>query len=200
MQTKSRKTLTFIARIALLAATAAILMIFEFPLPFIAPTFYELDFSELPVLIGAFSMGPLAGVLIELIKVLLNLLINGTDTAFVGELANFIMGCAFVVPAGIIYKFYKTKSGALVAMLSGTIFMAISAYFLNAYLLIPTYSKFLPIEQIISMGKEILPVVSTVEKLALYCVVPFNFVKGVLISAITFVLYKHIHRLLDKIS
>ncbi|MBR5515090.1 MAG: ECF transporter S component [Clostridia bacterium] len=202
MNTKSRKTIMFITRIAILAATATILMIFEFPLPFVAPPFYELDFSELPVLIGAFSMGPLAGALIELIKVLLNLVINGTDTAFVGEFANFLMGCSFVVPAAIIYKFHKTKSGALVSMLSGTLIMSVCAFFLNAYLLIPTYSKVygLPIELIVSMGKEIFPIISSVPELALYCVVPFNFIKGILISVITFILYKHIHKLLKKIA
>ena len=100
MQTKSRSRIEYIVKVAMLGALSTILMLFEFPLPFIAPPFYELDFSEVPVLIGTFAMGPMAGVLIELIKVLLNLVINGTITAGVGELANFIMGCAFIIPAG----------------------------------------------------------------------------------------------------
>ena len=98
-----------LVQIAMLSAVAAVLMLIEFPLPFIAPSFYELDFSEVPVLIGAFAMGPLAGAVIELIKVLLNFVLNGTVTAGVGELANFLIGCAFVVPAGILYRKNKSR-------------------------------------------------------------------------------------------
>ena len=93
-----------LVKIAMLAAVATVLMLVEFPLPFIAPPFYELDFSEVPVLIGAFAMGPLAGAIIELIKILLNFVLNGTVTAGVGELGNFIVGCALIVPAAMIYK------------------------------------------------------------------------------------------------
>ena len=95
------------AKVGVLSAMATVLMLFEFPLP-IAPSFYELDFSEVAVLIGSFALGPLAGVLIEFIKILINLLINGTDTLFVGELANFLMGCAFVLPAALVYCRKKT--------------------------------------------------------------------------------------------
>ena len=94
---------------AIFAALAAVLMLLEFPLPFIAPSFYEIDLSEIPVLIGSFIMGPVAGVIIEAVKILLMLLIRGTDTAYVGELANFIIGCCFIVPASVIYKKNKTK-------------------------------------------------------------------------------------------
>ena len=100
---RSEKTRTMV-EIAMLSAIAVVLMLFEFPLPFIAPPFYELDFSEVPVLIGAFALGPWAGVIIEAIKILLNLVINGTITAFVGEIGNFIIGVAFVLPAALIYN------------------------------------------------------------------------------------------------
>ena len=90
--------------VGMLGAISVVLMLVEFPLPFIAPGFYKLDFSEVPILVGAFALGPVAGVMTELIKILLNLVINGTDTAFVGEFANFVMGCAFVIPAALIYK------------------------------------------------------------------------------------------------
>ena len=104
-----RAATRMIVCVGMLAAISTILMLFEFPLPFLAPGFYELDFSEVPILIGAFALGPVAGVLTELVKVLLNLVINGTQTAFVGEFANFVMGCMFVLPASLIYKMKKSR-------------------------------------------------------------------------------------------
>lgn len=202
MQSKSRQNIMYLTRIAILGAVAAVLMLFEFPVPFLAPSFYEFDFSEIPVLIGTFALGPVAGVLIELIKVLINLLITGTSTAFVGELANFVMGCSFILPAGFIYKYHKSKSGALVSMLTGTSVLAASSYFINAFLMIPFYISFLPIPEqtIIDMAHDIMPMVNSISEVAFYCVVPFNLFKGVVISVITFILYKHIHKLLKKIK
>lgn len=202
MQTENRKRIITLTRIAILGALASVIMLLEFPLPMIAPPFYELDFSEIPVLIGSFSMGPVAGIIIELLKILLKLLIKGTSTAFAGEIANFLVGCALVVPAGIIYKHYRTKSGALVAMLCGSMFMSIVAFFLNAYFLIPFFSNFygIPVDVIIGMGHNIFPIVDSVEELAAYCVVPFNFIKGVSVSILTFIMYKHIHKLLNMIK
>ena len=103
-----------LVQIAMLSAVAAVLMLVEFPLPFLAPSFYQLDFSEVPVLIGAFAMGPLAGAAIELVKILMNFVLNGTVTAGIGELANFLMGCALVVPAGMIYRRVKNKKYAMI--------------------------------------------------------------------------------------
>ncbi len=198
---KQRTKIAYMVRIAILATIATVLMLLEFPMPFIAPPFYEFDFSEVPVLIGTFAMGPLAGIIIEFIKVLLNLFINGTITAGVGEFANFLMGCAFIVPAGLIYKYKKTKTVALVGMICGTLVMALAAFFINSYLLIPTYGKALGMDMsvFVGMGKAIFPFIDSIPKLALFCVVPFNLIKGILVSTATFVLYKHIHRLLNKI-
>ena len=106
-QTKKLKTRE-ITTIGMLGAIATVLMLFEIPLPF-APSFYEIDFSEVPVLVGCFAMGPIAGVLIELVKIVLNFVINGTVTAGVGEVANFIIGISFCVPAGLIYRHKKSK-------------------------------------------------------------------------------------------
>ena len=100
-----------LVQIAVLGAIAAVLMLFEFPLP-VAPPFYKFDFSEVPIMIGGFAMGPIAGVLIELIKVVINTLLNGTSTMFVGELGNLIIGCAMVVPAALIYKKLHSRKGA----------------------------------------------------------------------------------------
>ncbi len=185
---------------AMLSSVAVVLMLFEIPLPFIAPPFYEMDFSEIPVLIGAFSMGPLSGVIIEAIKVLLNLIINGTTTGGVGELANFLIGCSFVVPASLIYKHKRTKSGAVISMIVGTVTMAILGVFINAYMMIPIYSQFMPLEQIIQMGKDIVPFIKDTLTFCIFCVAPFNIIKGVLISTVTTFIYKPLSRVIHPKS
>ncbi len=202
MQTKSRSRIEYIVKVAMLGALSTILMLFEFPLPFIAPPFYELDFSEVPVLIGTFAMGPMAGVLIELIKVLLNLVINGTITAGVGELANFIMGCAFIIPAGFIYKHKKDKLHAIWGLVAGTATMTLMSLPVNAFVMVPAYIKLAGFEEsmIVGMGNKIFPFVDSVATLAICCAMPFNLIKGVVISIVIFLIYKPIHPLLKKIS
>lgn len=187
-----------LVQIAMLSAVAAVLMLIEFPLPFIAPSFYELDFSEVPVLIGAFAMGPLAGAVIELIKVLLNFVLNGTVTAGVGELANFLIGCAFVVPAGILYRKNKSRKNAIIGMVLGIVCMAAAGCILNGAVLLPAYGKAfgMPIETFVEMGAAIVPAIHNIFTFCLFCVVPFNLIKGVLVSAVTLLLYKRISWLL----
>ena len=180
-------------------ALAVVLMLFEFPIPFIAPSFYELDFSEVPVLIGTFMISPVAGVIIELIKVLLNLVINGTSTGGVGEFANFCIGCAMVIPAGLIYHHHKTKKMAVLSMAVGTIVMTVAGVFLNAWVMLPFYSQMSPLEQIIEMGAAINPAISNVWTFVLLTVAPFNLLKGVLVSLITALLYKRVSVLLRGI-
>ena len=202
MQTKSRSNIEYIVKIAMLGAIATVFMLIEFPLPFIAPPFYKLDFSEIPVLIGTFAMGPLAGVLIELIKILLNLFINGTITAGVGELANFVVGCAYIIPAGFIYKHKKSKGHAVLGMVIGTLAMTLVSLPINAYVMVPAYIKLAGFEEsmIIGMGSAVFPFVDSITKLALFCAVPFNFIKGVIVSVITFVIYKPLNPLIKGIS
>lgn len=183
-----------LALIAMLAAVATVLMLFEIPLPFLAPPFYELDFSEVPVLIGTFAMGPIAGVAIELVKILLNFIINGTITAGVGEFGNFLIGCSLIVPAGIIYHMEKTKKHAIVGMVTGTIFMAVAGCFINAYLLLPAYSSGLgiPMDSLVGMGTAINPAIDSVFTFVLLAVGPFNLLKGVVVSILTMLLYKRV--------
>lgn len=190
---KPRIRIQAIAQIGMLAAIATVLMLFEIPLPF-APSFYEIDFSEVPVLVGCFVMGPLAGAIIELVKILLNFLINGTATAGVGEIANFIIGCAFVVPAGIIYHKMHSRKGAIVGMLTGTLFMTFVGCFLNAYILLPTYAKAfqMPIDALVGMGTAINPHITSLMGFVLLAVAPFNLLKGCLVSLIVFLIYKKI--------
>lgn len=198
---RSRESVRYVAKIGILSAMAAVVMLFQFPLPFLAPPFYQLDFSEVVALIGTFALGPGAGVLIELIKNLLNLLLTGTETGFVGELANFLIGCTYVLPAALFYH-GKKKSlrRALIGMACGTLSLAVCGALFNYYILIPFYSTqyALPLEEIVAMGHAIFPVVQDLLTLVLFTVIPFNLVKGVLCSVITGLLYKHVSPLLHK--
>lgn len=181
------------AKIAMLAAISVVLMLFEIPLPF-APSFYEIDFSEVPVLIGAFAMGPAAGAAIELVKILLNFIITGTDTAGVGELANFIIGCSLCVPAAIIYKRHKTRKGALIGMASGTVLMVVIGCFINAYVMLPVYAKAfgMPIDALVQMGTAVNPNITDLTGFIMFAVAPFNLLKAVLVSLIVLLIYKKI--------
>lgn len=190
-----------IAFIGMFGAIATVLMLFDFPLPF-APSFYRIDFSEVPVLIGTFALGPVAGLLIELIKILLHLVIRGTSTAFVGEIANYVIGAALLLPAGLIYRTKKTKTRAIVGMAAGTACMTIVGSMINAYVLIPTYAVAfnMPLDAIVAMGSAINSAVTSVGTLVLICVVPFNLLKGVIVSVITFLLYKRISPLIHGVK
>lgn len=181
------------AQIGMLAAISVVLMLFEIPLPF-APAFYEIDFSEVPVLVGCFTMGPLAGAAIELIKILLNFVINGTQTAGVGEIANFIIGCAFCVPAGIIYKKNRTRKGALVGMATGTGLMVILGCFINAFVLLPVYATAfgMPMDALIGMGTAVNEHITSLSTFVIFAVAPFNLLKGILVSLIVLLIYKKI--------
>ncbi len=194
-----KERLVYITKIAILGAIAAILMLFEFPLPF-APAFYELNFSEIAVLISGFALGPMAAVLTELIKILLNLVFNGTDTAFVGELSNFIMGVSFVLPASLIYKYKKSLSFAIIGMVIGTISLTIFSALVNYYLMIPAYVRFMgfKMEMIIGMGTKINSSITDLKSLILFATVPFNIVKGILSSIITVLVYKRVSPILHK--
>ena len=191
------KTRTLV-EIGMLGAIATVLMLFEFPLPFIAPPFYEIDLSEVPVLVGAFALGPVAGATIEFVKILINLLINGTATAFVGEIGNYIIGCSFIIPAALIYKKKKSKKNALIGMVIGTITMAVFGCFLNAYVLLPTYAAAfgMPIDAIIGMGTAINPSIDNIMTFVVIAVAPFNIIKGIAVSIVTMLIYKHISPIL----
>ena len=181
---------------AMLAAISVVLMYFEFPLTFIAPSFYELDLSEVPVLIGSFMLGPCAGVLIEAVKVILKVFIKGTSTAFVGDFANFILGCFFMIPASVIYHFHKTKKRAVIGLIAGGLSLIVSGVFLNAFYLLPKYSELygMPIESFISMGQAINANIHNIFTFVVLAVAPFNFVKAVISGVLTMILYKYLSR------
>lgn len=194
---KTKNKVRMMAQIGMLSAIAVVLMLFEIPLPF-APSFYEIDFSEVPVLVGSFAMGPLAGAAIEFVKILLNFAINGTTTAGVGEIANFLIGCAMVLPAAWIYKMNHTRKGAIIGMLTGTLFMAFIGCFLNAFVLLPTYAKAfgMPIDALVGMGTAVNSHITSLTTFVIFAVAPFNLLKGFLVSLIVFLIYKKISPIL----
>ena len=181
-----------IAMIGLFSAIAVILHMFDFPIPFLAPVFYKLDFSEIPALIGAFAFGPVAGVMIECCKILLKLVIKGTSTAFVGDLANFVIGCSLVLPASIIYMFKKTKRTAVISCVVGSVFMTVFGTAFNGIYLLPAFSALygMPMEAILSMGTEINGRINSVATFVCYAVTPINIIKSVAASVVTLAVYK----------
>lgn len=192
-KSKERIGVRGVVQIGMLSAIAIILMQFEVPLPF-APPFYKIDFSEIPVLIGCFVMGPLAGAIVELIKVILNVVISGTTTGGVGDIANFLIGCAMCVPAGMIYKKYHTRKSALAGMAVGTVFMTVIGCILNAYVLLPVYAKAfeMQIDALVAMGTAVNHSITSLSTFVIFAVAPFNLLKGVLVSFIVFLIYKKI--------
>lgn len=185
---------------AMLGALAMLLHLFDFPVPFLAPGFYKLDFSEIPVMVGSFYLGPTGGVVIELVKILLKLVIKGTSTAFVGDLANFIVGCSFIVPASVLYHIRKSKKTAVAGLAAGTAVMTVFGSLFNAVYLLPAFSRLygMPLDAIVGMGTAVNPAINSVTMLVLLAVAPLNLIKGVLISVPTMVLYKRISRVLHN--
>lgn len=199
-RTRSTTNIRKMALVAMFAALSAVLMFFEFPLGFIAPSFYEFDFSEVPVMIGSFILGPVAGITIEFVKIMVKFLIKGTTTGGVGELANFLIGCSFILPASLIYKTHKTRKTALIGMGTGTITMAFFGAALNAFVLLPAYSITygMPVDAFVAMGTAINPAIDSLFKFCLLAVVPFNIIKGIIISIITFLMYKPLSSLIHN--
>ena len=189
----------YISYTAMFACMAGVLMLIEIPL-FFAPGFYKLDLSELPVLICTFYLGPVSGVVCEALKVLVKLMLKGTTTAFVGDFANFVVGCSFVLPASVIYHAKPGKKTALWGMVVGTVVLTIFGSFLNAVYMIPKFSQLfgLPIDAIVAMGSAVNGAINSVSTLVLFAVVPFNLLKGIIVSFVTFILYKRISPILHK--
>ena len=182
--------------IGICAAIATVLHMLDFPLLFLAPGFYKLDFSELPVLLCGFYLGPSATVICEGIKILLKLMLKSTSTAFVGDLANFVVGCSFVLPATIWYHAHKSKHSAIIGLVLGTLCMSIFGTAFNAVYLLPKFAELygMPLDTIIAMGTEINGNIHNVSTFVMICVAPLNVVKGTLVSVLTMLLYKRVAR------
>ncbi len=186
-----------IAIIGVFAAISFVLMLFEFPLPF-APSFYKFDFSDIPALIGGFAAGPMVGVMIEFIKVVLNILIQGPTPGFVGEIANFVIGAAFIIPATVIYRFKKSRKSALISCIAGTLTIALVGSLLNAFFLLPAYAVAygVDIDYFVAAGTAINPAISNVFTFCALAVAPFNLLKGAVDSVLTFLVYKQLSPIL----
>lgn len=197
MRNKKELSTKMIAQIGMLGAISVVLMLFEIPLPF-APTFYKIDLSEVPVLIGSFAMGPAAGAFIELVKILLNFLINGTDTAGVGEVANYFIGISMCIPAAAVYQKIHSKKGAVIGCAIGTITMTVFGCFINAYIMLPAYASAfqLPIDTLVGMGTAINGKITNLFTFVVFAVAPFNLIKGIAVSVIVLLIYKKIRPIL----
>ena len=182
--------------IGICAAIATVLHMLDFPLLFIAPDFYKLDFSELPVLLCGFYLGPAATVACEGIKIILKLLLKGTSTAFVGDFANFVVGCSLVLPATIIYHVRRSKHSAIIGLVVGSICITIFGSAFNAAYLLPKFAQLyeIPLDAIIGMGSKIHAQINSVSTFVFFCVAPLNLLKGGMISLLTLLLYKRVAR------
>lgn len=183
---------------AILGAMGFVLMLLEFPMPFIIPSFIKFDFSEIPAVIASFAYGPLYGILVCLLKNLLHLFV--TSSMGVGELSNFILGAVFVGVAGLVYKRIHTRSGALIGTILGAFLMAVISIFTNYFVVYPAYVVIygMPMEAILGMYKALLPAANNLFKALVIFNLPFNFFKGLVDALVCFAVYKRISPILKK--
>ena len=182
--------------VAVCSAVAAVLHMLDFPLLFLALEFYKLDFSELPVMLCGFYLGPSAAVICEALKILIKLLLKGTSTAFVGDFANFAVGCSLVLPAVIVYHTKKSRASAIWGLTLGTLILTVFGSAFNAIYLLPKFSELygIPLDSIIAMGSAINGGIHSVSTFVLLAVAPLNLIKGVAVSLLTLLLYKRVAR------
>lgn len=186
----------YVSIVGICAAIATVLHMLDFPLLFLAPEFYKVDFSELPVLLCGFYLGPTATVACEGVKIILKLLFKGTSTAFVGDFANFVVGCSLVLPATIIYHAHKSKHSAIIGLVVGSLTMSIFGSAFNAIYLLPKFAQLygIPLETIVGMGTKINGSIHNVTTFVMLCVAPLNLLKSSVVSVLTMLLYKRVAR------
>lgn len=175
---KQNKNLRSFVTIAMLSSIGFILMLFNFPLPWF-PSFLQIDFSDVPALIAAITMGPIAGIVVEIMKNVLDWIFSGSPTGFpVGHLANFTTGLLFILPVYYVYKKFKSMTGLLVGLIVGTFVMSVGMAALNYVAFLPMYGYF--------MNFYVEDVIGTV----VFGILPFNLLKGVMLIAIVTLLYR----------
>ena len=201
---KGLRAASYVAKIAMFSALSFILYLIRFPLP-IFPSWLKLHFSDLAAVIAGFALGPLAGCIVAVVRVLLKLMIEGTDTVFVGEAADILIGIALVLPAALVYKDNRSKRGAVVGLIAGGLTSVAAAIIANRFMLIPayavTYKEFGGMNAIVGMLAKLFPKVTAESFYDYYlwlAVAPFNALRVIVITAVTFIVYKHISRLLGK--
>ncbi len=178
---------------AMLSAVAFVLMYIKFPIPVLIPSFVKMDISDLPTLLGAFALGPVYGIIISFIKAVLNALIEGTTTGYVGELCNFLLGAVFSFSAGVIYQIKKNKRSALIGAIVGSVIMGVLSLPINYYLTYPLYINLYfggNADNCLALYQVILPFVNSLTQCLIIFNIPFTILKGLLCSAICFVIYK----------
>ena len=182
--------------ISVCSAIATVLHMLDFPLLFIAPDFYKLDLSELPVMLCGLYLGPAATVACEALKIILKLLLKGTSTAFVGDFANFVVGCSLVLPATAIYYIKRTRITALWGLILGTVILTLFGSAFNGIYLLPKFAQLFhwPLEDIIAAGNAINGNINSVSTFVCFAVAPLNLIKGIGISVLTMLTYKRIAR------
>ncbi len=197
MDTKSKFSTPLMVKVAMLGVLAFVIEFLEFALP-IFPSFLKLDFSDLIALIGSLALGPVAGLLIELIKNLLHLTVSSTGG--VGDLANFVVGSAYVVSAGWYYSKHRTRKGAMCGLLIGIAAIVVAGALVNYFITLPLYGLVLGVstDMIIGWASAVIPAINSKLTLILYAFCPFNLIKGVVLTLIAIPLYKHISPLLKK--
>lgn len=192
------KKINTMVKIGILVAISVILMTFlEFPVPFF-PEWLKIDLSDIPAMLGAFALGPVEAVIIELLKNILHIAVKGTTSGGVGELANFIIGASLVMPAAIVYMKNKTKNSALIGLIIGIILMTVIGSIANYYILIPIFAKIMPLKQIFSIAAIVNPKIKDTTTYIVYAVIPFNLIKGIVEAFITFILYKRLSGVLHR--
>lgn len=193
MEIMTKKVLTTknLTMIAMFSAISAVLMVFEIQLPF-SPSFVKFDFSDLPVMLGGFLIGPFAGGIIAFMKVLLHFLLNGTTSFFVGDLSNLLLTLSFVLPASFIYQQKKTKKTTIQGLLVSIICTSLLAIIFNLFLIFPLYLKVLNLKMVdlINMIHVVNPLVKDVFTMIVFSLLPFNLFKYSIVSMITMLSYK----------
>ncbi len=197
---QTKVTTKMLCFVGLFGALSTVLMLFKIPL-FFAPAFMKLDVAELPAIIGSFMFGPVAGVCIVIVKLALNLLINGTDSMYVGELSNLFLSCTYVLSASLLYQRYKTKRQAAISLVTAVLATSVIAVFSNSLFIFPAYAVVygLEMESLVAMASAVNPFVKDTFTMMLWSVLPFNLVKYGVVSVITFLVYKKLHMFILKI-
>ena len=189
-RTKSTVSARALTVTAMLSAVACVLNIFDFPIPFLIPTFVKMDISDLPELLAAFSLGPWYGVAVTFLKNLLKVIVKGTSTAYAGELCNFLLGASFSLVAGLIYHRKKSRKSALIGSLAGAIVMALLSIPCNYYISYPVYTQFMAVDKIIAMYQQLRPGVNGLLECLIVFNAPFTLIKGLLNGFLCFLIYK----------
>ncbi|OHW61587.1 riboflavin transporter RibU [Andreesenia angusta] len=195
----SRMGVDYMVKVSVLSVLAFLIMLIELPLPF-TPEFLKIDLSDLPSLVASFAMGPVAGILVQLLKNILKIALRGTNTLFVGELANFLVGSIYVVVASLIYRRKRTKGSAVKGLVLATLLMSVFASAANYFVLLPFYAKVygVPLEAYVDMAKSVNAYVVDLRSFIVFGIFPFNFVKGVLIAIVGYPVYTRLRMAIER--